>query len=79
MMNETAQNIWNIILPYEAIIRGLEEIIKQKDLEIIFLKKIKNNIPNINNMNIDPMYESIQFNCREIWIYKLRMKENYFV
>jgi hypothetical protein len=35
MMNETAQNIRNIIQPL-AIIRELEEIIKQKDLEIIF-------------------------------------------
>jgi len=58
MMDETAQNIKNIIQPYENRIRELEEIIKQKDFEIIVLKqKLNNN--NINpmmiNMNMNPM------------------------
>ena len=35
MNGETAQNIKNIIEPYENKIRELEEIIKQKDFEII--------------------------------------------
>ena len=52
MMDGTAQNIRNIIQPYENKIRELEEIIKQKDFEIIVLKqKLNNNMPNINNMN----------------------------
>ena len=52
MMDETSQNIKNIIQPYENRIRELEEIIKQKDFEIIVLKqKLNNNMPNINNMS----------------------------
>ena len=52
MMDETELNIKNIIQSYEKKIRELEEIIKQKDFEIIALKqKLNNNISNINNMN----------------------------
>ena len=55
-MDETAQNIKNIIQPYENKIRELEEIIKQKDFEIIVLKqKLNNNNFDINFMNINPM------------------------
>jgi len=61
MMDETAQNIKNIIQPYENRIRELEEIIKQKDFEIIVLKqKLTNNMPNINNMN--PMMMNMNMN-----------------
>ena len=38
LMDQTALNIKNIIAPYENKIRELEEIIKQKDYEIIVLK-----------------------------------------
>jgi len=56
MMDEASQSIRNIIQTYENRIRELEEIIKQKDLEIIALKqKLNNNITNINNMNMNPM------------------------
>ena len=61
MMDGTAQNIRNIIQPYENKIRELEEIIKQKDFEIIVLKQKlnNNNISNINpmmiNMNMNPL------------------------
>ena len=60
-MDETAQNIKNIIQPYENKIRELEEIIKQKDFEIVVLKQKLNknnnsNIPNLNNqMGMDQM------------------------
>ena len=62
-MDETAQNIKNIIQPYENKIRELEEIIKQKDFEIVVLKQKLNknnnsNIPNLNNqmgMGMNPM------------------------
>ena len=61
MMDETAQNIRNIIQPYENKVRELEEIIKQKDFEIIVLKqKLDNNISNINNMN--PMMINMNMN-----------------
>ena len=63
IMNETAQYIRNIIQPYENKIRELEEIIKQKDLEIIVLKqKLNNNFPNINNMNMSPMMMNMNMN-----------------
>ena len=64
LMDQTALNIKNIIAPYENKIRELEEIIKQKDYEIIVLKqKLTNNSSNnnfmnmnpINNMNMNPM------------------------
>ena len=61
MMDETTQNIRNIIQNYENKIRELEEIIKQKDYEIIFLKhKLNNNISNINNIN--PMMINMNMN-----------------
>ena len=50
-MDNTALNIKSIIQPYENKIRELEEIIKQKDFEIIVLKQKLNNIQN-NNMNM---------------------------
>ena len=57
LMDNTALNIKNIIQPYENKIRDLEEIIKQKDFEIIVLKQKLNNIPknNFMNMNINLM------------------------
>ena len=61
-MDTTAQNIKNIIQPYENKIKELEEIIRQKDFEIAVLKQklIKNSNPmNMNNpmnmMNNNPM------------------------
>ena len=39
LMDNTALNIKSIIQPYENKIRELEEIIKQKDFEIIVLKQ----------------------------------------
>ena len=53
LMDNTALNIKNIIQPYENKIRELEEIIKQKDFEIIVLKQKLNNIPNNNLMNMN--------------------------
>ena len=51
-MDETAQNIKNIIQPYENKIKQLEEIIRQKDFEITVLKqKLNNNKPNTMNIN----------------------------
>ena len=62
IMDGTAQNIRNIIQPYENKIRELEEIIKQKDFEIIVLKQKLNNsnISNINNIN--PMMINMNMN-----------------
>ena len=61
-MDTTAQNIKNLIQPYENKIKELEEIIRQKDFEIAVLKQklIKNSNPmNMNNplnmMNNNPM------------------------
>ena len=51
-MDNTALNIKNIIQPYENKIRELEEIIKQKDFEIIVLKQKLNNNNNFSNMNM---------------------------
>ncbi len=64
MNDETAQNIKNIIEPYENKIRELEEIIKQKDFEIIVLKQKlnNNNIPNNNFMHINPMMMNMNMN-----------------
>ena len=64
MNGETAQNIKNIIEPYENKIRELEEIIKQKDFEIIVLKQKlnNNNMPNNNFMNINPMMMNMNMN-----------------
>ena len=51
-MDTTAQNIKNIIQPYENKIKQLEEIIRQKDFEITVLKqKLNNNKPNTMNIN----------------------------
>ena len=64
MNDETARNIKNIIEPYENKIRELEEIIKQKDFEIIVLKQKlnNNNMPNNNFMNINPMMMNMNMN-----------------
>ena len=43
-MDQTALNVKSIIEPYENKIRELEEIIKQKDFEIIVLKQKLNKI-----------------------------------
>lgn len=58
-MDTTAQNIKSIIEPYENQIRQLEEIIKQKDFEILVLKQKlsqnnmqSNNLINNNQMNM---------------------------
>ena len=59
----TSQNINNIILQYENKIRELEEIIKQKDFEIISLKqKLNNDISNHNFININQMMMDINKN-----------------
>ena len=64
LMDNTAIHIKNIIKPYEDKIRQLEEIIKQKDFEIIVLKEklnksnLNNNLMNMNptmDMNMNPM------------------------
>ena len=51
-MGSNAIDIKNIIQPYENKIKDLEEIIRQKDLEIAALKqKLDNNQYNVMNMN----------------------------
>ena len=62
MMNENAQNFGNIIQSYENKIKELEEIIKQKDFEIIFLKQKFNNINYSNNYNMNPMMINMNMN-----------------
>lgn len=52
-MDENSQNINIIIMQYEIKIRKLEEIIKQKDVEIIALKQKLNNFSNTNFININ--------------------------
>ena len=77
MMDETARNIRNIIQPYENKIRELEEIIKQKDFEIIVLKQKlnNNNISNINNIN--PMMINMNMNPFNIMLGNMnQQKEN---
>jgi hypothetical protein len=77
MMDATAQNIRNIIQPYENKIRELEEIIKQKDFEIIVLKQKlnNNNFSNINNIN--PMMINMNMNPFNIMMGNLnQQKEN---
>ena len=59
--DETAQNIKNIISPYENRIKELEEIIRQKDFEITVLKQ-KLNIINKNNINEIIMMKNINPN-----------------
>ena len=62
-MDGTAQNIKNIIQPYENKIRELEEIIKQKDFEIIVLKqKLQNFNSTINYINMNPMMMNMSMN-----------------
>ena len=82
-MDNIAQNIKNIIQPYENKIRELEEIIKQKDFEIIVLKqKLQNfnstfNYNNMNpmmmnmgiNQNIEDRGKEISVNIKKITIY----------
>lgn len=59
-LDATAQNIKNIIQPYENKIKELEEIIRQKDFEITVLKqKLNNIIPNNNIMNMNPMMNNL--------------------
>ena len=54
LMNENAMRIKNIIQPYEAKIKELEEIIRQKDFEIALLKdKLNNFNPFKNNINMN--------------------------
>ena len=55
-MDQTSQNIKNIIEPYENKIRVLEEAIRQKDFEIIVLKQeLNNKQPKVNLMNTNQM------------------------
>jgi hypothetical protein len=65
LMDNTALNIKNIIQPYENKIRELEEIIKQKDFEIIALKQ-KLNINNPNN-NINMMNPMMNMNMEQMF------------
>ena len=71
-MDQNAMNIKNIVEPYQKMIKELEEIIRQKDSEISFLKdkiailnsskKKRNPFPdlkiNMNFDNINPMMNS---------------------
>ena len=62
-MDNTALNIKNIIQPYESKIRELEEIIKQKDFEIIVLKqKLNNNMLNNNFINMNMLNPMMNMN-----------------
>ena len=63
LMDQTAMNIKQIIQPYENKIRELEEIIKQKDFEIIVLKqKINEDNGNDNFMGVNPMANMMNMN-----------------
>ena len=62
LMDQTAMNIKNIIQPYENKIRELEEIIKQKDFEIIVLKQKLNKGNNNNIMGMNPMANMMNMN-----------------
>ena len=63
LMDQTAMNIKQIIQPYENKIRELEEIIKQKDFEIIVLKqKINKDNSNNNFMGMNPMANMMNMN-----------------
>ena len=63
LMDDNALRIKNIIQPYEAKIKQLEEIIRQKDLEITILKdKLSNNGSNIQNQNIMNINQSDEYN-----------------
>lgn len=62
-MDGTSQNINNIILQYENKIKELEEIVKQKEFEIISLKqKLNNDISNHNFINMNQMMMDINKN-----------------
>ena len=54
-MDATAQNVRDIIQPYENKIRELEEIIKNKDFEIALLKQQLKNANNNNQINMNQM------------------------
>ena len=55
-MDNTTLEVKNIVQPYEKKIKELEEIIRQKDLEIAVLKqKLNKKSSNNNFMNIHPM------------------------
>ena len=55
-MDQTAIEVKNIVQPYEIKIKELEEIIRQKDLEIAILKqKLNKSSSNNNFININPM------------------------
>ena len=55
-MDNTTLEVKNIVQPYEKKIKELEEIIRQKDLEIAVLKqKLNKKSSNNNFMNINPM------------------------
>ena len=79
-MDETAHNIKNIIQPYENKIRELEEIIRQKDFEIILLKqKLTNNMPNMPNfnfMNMNPMMMNMNMSPLMINMKNLNQQQN---
>ena len=78
-LDQTAQNIKEIIQPYENKIRELEEIIKQKDFEITVLKqKLKNfnaNQININQMNMLMSVMNLQEKGKEISV-GLKIQDN---
>ena len=76
-MDEISQNIKNIILQYENKIRELEEIIKQKDLEIFTLKQKINNNSNPNFINMNPMMMDINNNQMNMEMGNLKNKMEY--
>ena len=62
-MDNTTLEVKNIVQPYEKKIKELEEIIRQKDLEIAILKqKLNKKSSNNNFMNINPMMMSQNMN-----------------
>jgi hypothetical protein len=61
-MNPMMMNNQQNFIQYENKIRELEEIIKQKDFEIIALKQKLNNISNPNVINMNPMMTGINQN-----------------
>ena len=65
--DETAMKIKAIIEPYEKKITELENIIKQKDFEILVLNEKLNNLKN-NQMN--------QFNNQMIFNNQINMNNN---
>ena len=76
MMDKTAQNLKNIIQPYENRIRELEEIIKQKDFEILVLKqKLNNN--NLNNNNMNSMMINMNMNPMDVMMGNMNQQMKY--